>query len=142
MNSKDWSLFTNILSRFVTTCESKSLSESVVLLRDYVNPYVQQNIPNTKIWEAGRCTTAALTFFPAMTIETGAGSKIKFIDSGMMSNNPSEQVEEEATRLWTSENPIQCMLSIGCGHFGANNLDQSTASALDFLEDIIRLSTN
>jgi len=63
-----------------------------------------------------------------------------FIDAGLMSNCPLHEAEEEATRLWTDANPIRCMVSIGCGLFGMNNLDQSKASTRDFVIDPIRLA--
>ena len=69
----------------------------------------------TKIWEAGRATSAASSFFDPITI--GDFGKC-FVDGATGANNPVYEVWNEAQDIWPSgslEERIQCLVSIGTG---------------------------
>ena len=69
----------------------------------------------TKIWEAGRATTAASSFFDPITIGAFGES---FLDGGTGVNNPVYEVWNEAQDMWPSgslEEKIQCLVSTGTG---------------------------
>lgn len=61
------------------------------------------------IWEAGRATSAAPTFFKPVRIDRGV-----FIDGGLAHNNPGELALAEAQKIWTKA-PRYCLVSIGTG---------------------------
>lgn len=65
------------------------------------------------IWEAGRATTAAPTFFkPAFIAKPLPGQY--FVDGGLAHNNPSELALEELNRIWPDVRRF-CLVSIGTG---------------------------
>ena len=69
----------------------------------------------TKIWEAGRATSAASSFFDPITI---GGFGESFVDGATGANNPVYEVWNEAQDIWPSgslEERIQCLVSIGTG---------------------------
>ena len=69
----------------------------------------------TKIWEAGRATSAATSFFdPAVIGPYGE----KFLDGGTGANNPINSLWNEAKSVWPTdalEVRILCIVSIGTG---------------------------
>jgi hypothetical protein len=88
-----------------------------VKLTSYYNPRRSNDLlKTTKIWEAGRATSAASTFFEP--IEIGPHSE-PFVDGATGSNNPIRELWTEASDLWREEGPlednIQCLVSIGTG---------------------------
>lgn len=69
----------------------------------------------TKIWEAGRATSAATSFFDPITIGRFGET---FVDSTLRANNPVHEVWNEAQDVWKSEtfeDNVQCLVSIGTG---------------------------
>jgi predicted acylesterase/phospholipase RssA len=62
-----------------------------------------------KIWEALRATSAAPTYFDAITIHD-----VEYVDGGFGCNNPSRVVYNEAKTIWPGRE-IDCILSIGTG---------------------------
>ncbi|CAK7221370.1 hypothetical protein SBRCBS47491_004506 [Sporothrix bragantina] len=69
-----------------------------------------------KIWEAGRATSAAPTYFDPIYIGDPGEEEI-YIDGGLGYNNPVEQVLEEASRIFPGRN-VDCVVSIGTGVAG------------------------
>ncbi len=61
------------------------------------------------IWEAGRATSAAPTFFKPVQIGRGV-----FIDGGLAHNNPGELALFEAQKIWRTAQRF-CLVSIGTG---------------------------
>ena len=61
------------------------------------------------IWEAGRATSAAPTFFKPIQIGRGV-----FVDGGLAHNNPSEIALTEAQKIWKSAKRF-CLVSVGTG---------------------------
>jgi len=79
----------------------------------------------TKIWEAGRATSAASTFFDPIKI--GPYDE-EFVDGATGSNNPARELWAEAMDMWPSESKVKCLVSIGTGQpslkpFGESLLD-------------------
>jgi len=70
---------------------------------------------NCEIWEAARATTAAPTYFKALSITWPNGSKNRFVDAAFRSNNPTEEVIEEAQTIFGASTPLRILVSIGCG---------------------------
>lgn len=70
---------------------------------------------DTKIWEAGRATSAASSFFDPIRIGVfGEG----FVDGATGANNPVYEVWNEAQYIWPSgsfEESVKCLVSIGTG---------------------------
>lgn len=82
-----------------------------------------------KIWEAGRATSAATSFFDSIAI--GKFGE-EFIDGATGCNNPVRHVLDEAYEIWTPEVKINCIISIGTGQpsmaaFGDNLKEVATS---------------
>jgi hypothetical protein len=69
---------------------------------------------NCTIWEAGRATSAAPTFFERIFIGD-PGLQEEFIDVGVGCNNPVRFLVTEALREFGPEREVGCILSIGTG---------------------------
>ncbi|CUA74931.1 Calcium-independent phospholipase A2-gamma [Rhizoctonia solani] len=83
-------------------------------------------MPNCKIWEAARATSAAPTFFKSITISDG-GIPSTFVDGGLAVNNPTVRVLLEAKDVFP-DSPVSCILSIGTGQ--AKTISMSKTSAV------------
>ncbi|EAW07001.1 uncharacterized protein ACLA_087040 [Aspergillus clavatus NRRL 1] len=80
-----------------------------------------------KIWEAGRATSAAPSFFdPLMIIDSVMRNERRFIDGALGANNAVRKVWEHAMDVWKSdrfeksesgrfEDQLGCLVSIGTG---------------------------
>lgn len=123
-------LLTSLLSFVLSIDETAVNNKSPVFLRSYTNTQQPSLLPNIKIWEAGRATSAAPTYFGPMQV----GDQ-KLIDGGLGANNPVGwwvhlsfygttffNAERLLFRLWNevlsvygAGRPISCFLSIGTG---------------------------
>jgi hypothetical protein len=65
------------------------------------------------IWEAGRATSAAPTFFKPIQVGRGV-----FIDGGLAHNNPGELALSEAQKIWKTANRF-CLVSVGTGRLAS-----------------------
>ena len=65
------------------------------------------------IWEAGRATSAAPTFFKPIQIGRGV-----FIDGGLAHNNPGELALSEAQKIWKTTQRF-CLVSVGTGRLAS-----------------------
>lgn len=54
-----------------------------VFLRSYKNPFEMSELPEIKIWQAARATSAAPMYFTPMTV-----GNTTFVDGGLQANNP------------------------------------------------------
>lgn len=80
------------------------------------------------ICQAALATSAATGFFSVVNIEAR-----KYIDGALGSNNPVEEVESEASKIWKKPNiqhVVKCFVSIGTGHPGNRGLREKMT---DFL---------
>jgi len=60
-------------------------------------------------WEAARATSAAPTYFDSFIFKDK-----KFVDGGLVANNPSIIAYDEAVLIWGNR-PVECILSLGTG---------------------------
>jgi patatin-like phospholipase/acyl hydrolase len=67
----------------VATKETGGNNSAPVLFRSYKNPLEMSELPDIKIWQAARATSAAPTYFDHMTV-----GNITFMDGGLQANNP------------------------------------------------------
>jgi predicted acylesterase/phospholipase RssA len=94
-------------------CATSKETGEVVRLRTYHSPRGRSR--DIKIWEAGRATSAATTFFKPITI--GQFNQT-FVDGALGANNPIRELWSEAQDLWPAERfeeTVQCIVSIGTG---------------------------
>jgi len=68
-----------------------------------------------EIWEAARATTAAPTYFKAVSIKWPNGSSNRLVDAGLGFNNPTEELIEEAETIFGTSTPLRILVSLGCG---------------------------
>eukprot|EP01047_Picozoa_sp_COSAG01_P021973 COSAG01_NODE_1291_length_10881_cov_33.377017_6_plen_445_part_00 len=61
------------------------------------------------LWEAGRATSAAPSYFKPISINGQS-----FVDGGVLANNPIRCALDEAQDIWPGR-PIGCVVSLGCG---------------------------
>ena len=54
-----------------------------VYLRSYKNPQIQSVLPDCLIWQAGRATSAAPTYFTPIKV-----GEYELVDGGLLANNP------------------------------------------------------
>ena len=69
---------------------------------------------NCTIWEAGRATSAAPTFFKRIYIGN-PGMQEEFVDAGIGCNNPVQYLIQEAQREFGPNREVACIVSIGTG---------------------------
>ena len=115
------------MSRFV--CATRSENRGIAHLTSYRSQRTSSDMLNSvKIWEAGRATSAASTFFDSIRI--GPNDE-EFVDGATGSNNPVREVYTAAKDLWPARDfdaRIKCLVSIGTGQpsldaFGDNIID-------------------
>jgi len=98
------------------------------ILRSYKNPEKEWLLcDECAIWQACRATSAATTFFDPISI--GKFGQ-RFVDGGILYNNPIQLVALEAGYLWPEQEAI--ILNIGTGsptspHFAGNLADIAEA---------------
>ncbi|PAV57720.1 hypothetical protein WR25_15841 [Diploscapter pachys] len=123
---------------FVTTCIANVSPPILKLFRSYSlskDPAENQqmgfdNPKEITAWKAARCSSAAPTYFKAVMDES---SGRKFMDGGLMANNPSRELFSEIDVLKSyaemkgeAAETLGCILSIGTGKIkpkAANNVD-------------------
>lgn len=54
-----------------------------VFLRSYTNPQTKSLLPQCLVWEAGRATSAAPTYFSQIKV-----GGYELVDGGLLANNP------------------------------------------------------
>lgn len=91
-------------------CSTRRQKVGSVLFRSYASKIGEVE---PTIWEAGRATSAAATFFDPISI---GPYEEQFIDGATESNNPIERMMEEARRIWENiDVRLGCIVSIGTG---------------------------
>ena len=100
--------------RFV--CATSEETGDTVRLTSYRSPRGRERLlRTTKIWEAGRATSAASSFFDPLTI---GDFQEGFVDGATGANNPVYEVWNEAQDVWPSgslEDKVKCLVSVGTG---------------------------
>jgi len=64
------------------------------------------------IWQAARATSAAPTFFPAITF---GNPPSEYVDGALVHNNPIRLLMRETSSVWGSDVKFSCVLSVGTG---------------------------
>lgn len=113
-------------------CTIDRYTKHMVRLRSYSVPG-ERGIPAT-ICEAALATSATTAFFDPVSI--GARS---FADGGFGANNPVEEVEGEAAKIWCANTgdlkpQVKCFISIGTGNPGKKPFEDSM---LNFLSETV-----
>ena len=121
-------------------CAKAAEIATTVLLRSYKSRDALNNIPAT-ICEAVRATSAATSFFEPVTV--GPRGR-KFVDGGLGTNNPVEQIWNEAQNIWcTGEQELRdllkCFVSVGTGNPGTKPI--ATGALKFFSETLVSIAT-
>ncbi|KDQ16906.1 hypothetical protein BOTBODRAFT_219380 [Botryobasidium botryosum FD-172 SS1] len=98
---------------FVVAVRSESVNnEAPVHIRTFTNKKMPTHYSNTnwKIWQAGRATSAAPTYFDQMVVDG-----YNYTDGGLGANNPILELLAEVSSVYGPLRPIGCLLSIGTG---------------------------
>lgn len=97
-------------------CATSKETSDIVRLTSYRSPRGRERLfRSTKIWEAGRATSAASSFFDPITI---GDFHEGFVDGATGANNPVYEVWNEAQDIWPSDSleaSVKCFVSIGTG---------------------------
>ncbi|SLM40190.1 patatin family protein [Lasallia pustulata] len=100
----------------VFVCATSKETCDTVRLTSYRSPRGRGRLlRTTKIWEAGRATSAASSFFDPITI---GDFHEGFVDGATGANNPVYEVWNEAQDMWPSgsfEDNVRCVVSLGTG---------------------------
>ena len=98
--------------RFVCAVPAKHINKEPRLFRTWeADKYPGYNCT---IWEAGRATSAAPTFFKRIRIGD-PGLQEELVDAGMGCNNPVRYLIEKAQREFGLAREVSCIVSIGTG---------------------------
>lgn len=108
---------------FVLALHADVASGIPIRLRTYFSDR-DHPTPHCTIWQAGRATSAAPTFFDPIIFGI---PPIKYVDAGLGYNNPSREALSEAIRIWP-ERTISCLLNIGTGNQSQARLGDSPLS--------------
>ncbi|KAF3038623.1 hypothetical protein E8E12_003111 [Didymella heteroderae] len=92
-----------------------------VFLRSYVNSQNASDVPNIKVWEAARATSAAPAYFPPMKL-----GQYTFVDGGLQANNPLGWLWTEVLSVFGPARTTDCFLSIGTGIPANTPMDQKS----------------
>lgn len=96
---------------FVVATRGYNADGPPYLFRSYKCP--GSNPDKCAIWEAGRATSAAPTFFKPMFIPIPSPG-FYYVDGGVLNNNPSQIALDEAGKIWPDVSHF-CLVSIGAG---------------------------
>ncbi|GFF55509.1 hypothetical protein CNMCM6936_005638 [Aspergillus lentulus] len=103
----------------VFVCTTKQLTGKVTSFTSYHHLRGQYGLyKHLKIWEAGRATSAAPSFFdPLVIIDPLLGYKRVFLDGALGANNAVEQMWLHAGDLWEEDlkSRLGCLVSLGTG---------------------------
>lgn len=105
-----------LLIKYRFVCATSKETRDTVQLTSYRSQRGRKHLLEAaRIWEAGRATSAASTFFNPITIGPFHEG---FIDGATGANNPVYELWNEAQDLWPSgslEDKVKCLVSIGTG---------------------------
>ena len=117
-------------SRFVSAIRAEDGGNTVI--RSYINP----EMPNPmrrycRIWEAGRATSAASTFFDPIDI---GPHQVRYVDGVLGLNNPIRLVDRESRDIWPDNDRI--FISIGTGTDPGTSLDGNILKLAQRIKEI------
>ncbi|KAJ9497139.1 hypothetical protein H2202_007295 [Exophiala xenobiotica] len=115
----------------VATKETGGNNSAPVLFRSYKNPLEMSELPDIKIWQAARATSAAPTYFDHMKV-----GNITFMDGGLQANNPLGWLWNEVLSVFGPARLTNCFLSIGTGTPLSVTMNDTTFSAAYNMSDI------
>ncbi|TFK32671.1 acyl transferase/acyl hydrolase/lysophospholipase [Crucibulum laeve] len=81
-----------------------------VFLRSYSNPQTLSPLPDCLIWQAGRATSAAPSYFTPIKV-----GDYTLVDGGLLANNPLGWLWSEVLDVFGPARRTDCFLSIGTG---------------------------
>lgn len=93
-------------------------------------------LTNTRIWEAARATSAALSFFDPIKI---GPNQEEFMDGALGANNPIRVIWDEVQHVWPSARPedqIEVLVSIGTGEPGVYDVGDKFWEVAKTLEQL------
>ncbi|KAF2496314.1 FabD/lysophospholipase-like protein [Lophium mytilinum] len=120
-----------------------------VFLRSYINPHPDKKaeIPEVKLWQAARATSAAPAYFPSTKV-----GNIDLVDGGLAANNPIGWLWTEVATVFTPGRSTDCFLSIGTGmpansalsdpKFSVLHPKDSAKGLMAFGEGLVSAATN
>ena len=109
-----------------------------VTLRTYEHPLEMPALPQMKLWEACRATSAAPSFFEPLTI-----GDYSFLDGGLQANNPLGWMWNEVLTVYGATRSTSCLLSIGTGTPKSEKVhDPTLRQVADFTQDMAGIATN
>lgn len=108
-----------------------------VLLRSYTNPLQMPELPEIKLWEAARATSAAPMYFAPMKVKDHT-----FVDGGLQANNPLGWLWNEVLQVHGPLRMTDCFLSIGTGMPPAQALPTVSRHPIDFVNGLTGIATN
>ena len=91
------------------------------------------------IWQVGRATSAAPTYFPPSVAENLEGDTYSFIDGGVVANNPAMQVYVEIKKRYGDHRKV-ILVSLGTGD-SINSISYQSAKGwglLGWVQPVIR----
>ncbi|KIM95351.1 hypothetical protein OIDMADRAFT_134438, partial [Oidiodendron maius Zn] len=115
---------------FVSAIRAEDGGNTVI--RSYINP----EMPNPmrrycRIWEAGRATSAASTFFDPIAI---GPHQVMYVDGALGLNNPIRLVDRESRDIWPDSDRI--FISIGTGTDPGTSLDGNILQLAQRIKEI------
>ncbi|KAG8950942.1 hypothetical protein FRC04_007006 [Tulasnella sp. 424] len=116
-----------ICRTFVVAIPGCDVPRPAKLFRTYDNRFQLQSADQCEIWEAGRATSCAPSFFPEIKVDG-----VYYDDGGLGYNNPTKLMLQEAQSLWGPDQRIGCLLSLGTG--SVESFMQRINDPLDFLK--------
>lgn len=100
----------------VFLCATREITCAIIPLRSYLNVRDISGLYDiATIWETGRATSAASTYFDPISIGPDG---LRFFDGATGANNPIYHLLVEAKVVWSSqplEHQLGCIVSIGTG---------------------------
>lgn len=104
----------------VFVCATRETTGAVTSFTSFYHPRGETDLYRVlKIWEAGRATSAAPSFFdPLVVVDPVMGNKRAFLDGALGANNAVRQVWLHAADVWGPEylkSRLGCLVSLGTG---------------------------
>ncbi|KFY16292.1 hypothetical protein V492_01439 [Pseudogymnoascus sp. VKM F-4246] len=116
--------------KVLVACTHEDVTREAIF-RSYLHPTKVRTkvFEDCLIWEACRATSAAPSFFPPIEIKGQ-----KFLDGGVLFNNPVQLVYREAQDLWPDEQPL--LISIGTGDAPMEEFGKNLVEVVKSLKNI------